>query len=583
MVSEFNDDPGSYKEGTWRYIKDFQERVHQKRVPSPFVILNQLDEEMPLNLLGIYRFLTMAVDWPSFQQNACYARIHFHPLLFVNALQMAVEEREDTKDLRMPAMYEVLPQLYFEKEVILTAQEVTWNQLTPIRLVTPKRRWMDILLAYRNPKQPWMEEEPIPTEPLIIDNARKLAYLSLDLELNSHWNSLINRLIVSIEEGKEKTNEPIIVDGDRLVAFRGSFDEVNYKNQFALGSHFHNTKLYLYNLHQFVTALTMEDLATGQKSTDLIYPPLMTTGGVPYKGTSLNIEAVRGILDLTIKDLKDQIEMAVKHNDHAMDNLSIAGGIIGNNYLHICRQLSLAVNGHGINQPSMLGSATSNLRDPIYRSLLFRIYDLLKSYENENIFSDVGGRDPPKIVDIQVSRLVTFEENMTTNLINLIDQQLLLSHRNNLQFLRRNLVARQLRLNHDPFSIGLDIVAPQDLIVEARMYLTLPNQLRPRLHLDSFKCSLKRGLNHFERQFPTAIPKPTLCELYEADNPSTDVTTSNRFPPHLQLPRGTGDGLKLQLLVELTEWNGLGSEFGGASVTVLAKTLKDVIIFHNQA
>ncbi|XP_039487579.1 fat-body protein 1 [Drosophila santomea] len=584
MGSQFNDDPNLYMEGTWRYIKDFQERVLQNRIPGPFAIFNQLDDEMPQNLLGIYRFLTMAMDWLSFQRNACYARIHFHPLLFVNALQMAVAERQDTKDLRMPVMFEVLPQLYLEKEVILAAQEVTWNQLTPIRLVTPKRRWMDILLGYRNPKQSWTEE-PIPNDPLIIDNERKVAYLSLDLELNSHWNSLINRLIISIEEGKEKTNEPIIVDGDRLVAFRGSFDEVNYINQMSLGSHFHNSKLYVYNLNQFVAALTMEDLATGQRSMDLIDPPLLTTGGVPYKGTSLNIEAVKDILDLTIDNLKEQIEMAVKLNNHSMDDLSIAGGIIGNNYLHICRQLSLAVNGHGISQPTMLGSATSNLRDPIYRSLLFRINELLKSYENADIFAEVGeeGGETPKIVDIQVSRLVTFEEYMSTDLINLIDQQLLLSQRNNLQFLRRHLVARQRRLNHETFSIGLDIVAPKDLLVEARMYLTLPNQLTPRLHLDSFKCSLKRGLNQFERVFPAANPKHTLSELYEAAYPSADVTSSNRLPPHLLLPRGTGDGLKLQLLVELTEWNGLESQFHGVSVPVLAKTLKDVIIFHRQA
>ncbi|EDW94477.2 fat-body protein 1 [Drosophila yakuba] len=584
MGSQFNDDPRSYNEGTWRYIKDFQERVLQNRIPGPFAIFNQLDDEMPQNLLGIYRFLTMAMDWSSFQRNACYARIHFHPLLFVNALQMAVEERQDTKDLRMPVMFEVLPQLYLEKEVILAAQEITWNQLTPIRLVTPKRRWMDILLGYRNPKQSWTEE-PIPTDPLIIDNERKVAYLSLDLEVNSHWNSLINRLIISIEEGKEKSNQPIIVDGDRLVAFRGSFDEVNYLNQMSLGSHFHNSKLYVYNLHQFVAALTMEDLATGQRSMDLIDPPLLTTGGVPYKGTSLNIEAVKGILDLTIDNLKEQIEMAVKLNNHSMDDLSIAGGIIGNNYLHICRQLSLAVNGHGINQPTMLGSATSNLRDPIYRSLLFRINELLQSYENADIFTEVEGEgtEPPKIVDIQVSRLVTFEEYMTTDLINLIDQQLLLSQRNNLQFLRRHLVARQRRLNHETFSIDLDIVAPEDLVAEARMYLTLPNQLTPRLHLDSFKCSLKRGLNQFERVFPTANPKHTLSELYEAAYPSTVVTSSNRFPPHLLLPRGTGDGLKLQLLVELTKWNGSELDFDEVSVPVLAKTLKDVIIFHSQA
>ncbi|XP_016964822.1 fat-body protein 1 [Drosophila biarmipes] len=581
MGNQLNEDPNEYHEGTWRYIKDFQERVHQNQVPRPSIILNQLDDELPQNLLGIYRFLTMAKDWSSFQRNACYARMHFHPLLFVNALQMAVGDREDTKDLRMPAMYEVLPQLYFEKEVILAGQEIAWHQLTPIRMVTPKRRWKDILMGHLNTRQPWTQEEPLPTEPLIIDNERPLAHLSLDLELNLHWNNLINRLVIAFEEGKERVSEPIIIDGDRLMAFRGPFDEDNYINNLAMGPH--NLQLFLYNLNQFVAILTLEDLATGEKSIDLIEPPLMTTGGVPYKGTSLNIKAVKHILDLTIEDLKNQIDMAVKHNNHSEDNLCIAGQIIVNNYLNICRQLSLAVNGHGLNQPSMLGLATANLRDPIYRSLLFRLNEVLKSYEHQDFSYDKKEMTSPKILNINVSRLVTYEEKVDIDLINLIDQQLLQSHRNNLQFLRRHLVARQRRLNHDSFGIRLDIRAPYDMNILARMYLTLPNQLETRLHLDSFKCSLKQGINQLERLFPSARTEPTLSELYEADFPSTDVTSSSRFPPHLLLPRGTREGLKLQLLVELGAWTGSELEFDGVSVPVLAQTLKDVIIFHHQA
>ncbi|XP_016933537.3 larval serum protein 1 gamma chain [Drosophila suzukii] len=581
MGNELNEDPKEYKEGTWRYIKDFHQRIQQNQVPRPFVILNQLDDEMPQNLLGIYRFLTMAKDWSSFQRNACYARIHFHPLLFVNALQMALSDREETKDLQMPAMYEVLPQLYFEKEVILAAQEIAWHQLTPIRMVTPKRRWKDILLGHFNPSQPWTQEEPLPTDPLIIDNERQLAHLSLDLELNLHWSNLINRLVIAIEEGKERINEPIIIDGDRLMAFRGSFDEDNYINNLATGPH--DSQYFLHNLHQFVAVLTMEDLATGEKSLDLIDPPLVTTGGVPYKGTSLNTKAVKRILDLTIEDLKIQIDLAVKHNNHSMGNLSIAGLIIATNYLYICRQLSLAVNGQYINQPNMLGLSTANLRDPIYRSMLFRLNEILKSYKHLDLSKVEEGMVSPKIVNINVSRLVTYEEKVDIDLINLIDQQLLQSHRNNLQFLRRHLVARQRRLNHDPFSISLDIIAPDDMTLQTRMFLTLPKQLGTRLHLDSFKCSLKKGIHHFERLFPSANTGPTLSELYEADFPLTDVTSSSRFPPHLLLPRGTRDGLKLQLLVELTAWTGSELEFDGVSVPVLAETLKDVIIFHRQA
>ncbi|KAH8351418.1 hypothetical protein KR059_001881 [Drosophila kikkawai] len=582
MGSQLNEDPQEYKEGSWSLIKQFLDRVHQNQVPRPFTIYNQLDEEMPQNLLGVYRFLVLAKDWTSFQRNACYARIHFHSILFVNVLQIAVGEREDAKDLRLPAMFEVLPQLYFEKEVILAAQEIAWHQLTPIRLVTPKRNWKHIFLRYLSPREPLPEEEPMSADPLIIDNIRDLAYLSLDLELNSHWNKLINQLVISLEEAKEGIQHQDIIDGDRLMAFRGPGDEDNYRRQLAMGAHSHNSQIYLYNLKQFVAALHMEDLATGQRSTEVIDQPLMTTGGVPYESTSLDSEAIRRILDLTLEDLKKQIDEVVSHNKDYVENTFIAEKIIANNYLNICRHLSLPINGYKADKPSMLGLAAANLRDPIYRSLLFRLEEIISSYIKGNVTQKEGKGIQPTIIKVTVSSLLTYEETVYIDLINLIDQQLLQSQRNNLQFLRRHLVARQRRLNHEPFSITLDIQAPAEMTVQARIYLAQANQSSPHLHLDTFVCSLKKGFNQFERLYPSALTEPTLSELYEADYPTTS-DISRGFSTHLMLPRGTREGLKLQLFVELTAWTGWEQENEEVSLPVLTKSLKDVIIFHRQA
>ncbi|KAH8258695.1 hypothetical protein KR038_004075 [Drosophila bunnanda] len=583
MGSQLNEDPTDYKEDSWRFIKDFLDRVHQHRVPRPFTIYNQLDEEMPQNLLGVYRFLVLARDWTSFQQNACYARIHFHPILFVNALQIAVGVRKDTEDLRLPAMFEVLPQLYFEKEVVLAAQEIAWHQLTPIRLVTPKRSWKRVLLRYLSPREPLAEEEPMSTEPLIIDNVRDLAHLSMDLELNSHWNNLINRLVISIEEAKEGMQQDVIIDGDRLVAFRGPADEDSFRRHLAMRSHLPNSKTYLFNLKQFVAALRMEDLATGRRSIELIDQPLITIGGIPYQRTSLNIEAIRRVLDLTMEELKKEIDDAVSHNKDYLESIPIAEKIVANNYLNIIRHLSLPINGYRVDQPSMLGLAAANLRDPIYRSLLFRLEEIISNYGKGNTTQEERGRMLPSIKDVAVSSLLTYEETVYIDLINLIDQQLLQSQRNNLQFLRRHLVARQRRLNHEPFSITLDVEAPADMTVQARMYLAQPNQSSPHFHLDDFVCFLKKGFNQYQRFFPSALIEPTLSELYEANSPSDSSDSSKRFPTHLLLPRGTREGLKLQLFVELTVWTGLEQEDQEASLSGLTKSLKDVIIFHRQA
>lgn len=528
---------------------------------------------MPQLLLGVYRFLSLAKDWSSFQRNACFARIHFHPVLFVNALQMAVSDRKDTQDLRLPAMFEVLPQLYFEKEVILAAQEIAWHQLTPVRLVTPKRRWKDILLGPARISLP-PNEESLSRDPLVIDNSRQMAHVSLDLKLNSFWNSLINRLVLSTEEEKQRASDNIIIDGDRLVAFRGPRDEVDFRRKLVMETN----PNFFYSLQQFMSALSLEDLVTGQKSMEIIDPPLVTTGGVPYKPTDLDIEAIERILDLTMQDLKNQIESAIKWNDNEWENVIIANRIISNNYLHTCRQLSLAINGYRINEPSMLSLATANLRDPIYRSLLNRLNQLLVSHEENNMPSEKVYDSYPEITEVEVGYLSTFEETFDTDLINLIDQQLLQSRRNNLQFLRRRLVARQRRLNHDPFDIKLDIISPSAMTLHLVIYLTLPDESRESaFQLHSFLCSLKKGFNKIHLHFPMALKELSLSELYEAEYPKTQKN-KERFPPHLQLPRGTTEGLPLQMIVELAGRTSMDD----VSAPVLAKTMKDVLIFHQQ-
>ncbi|XP_001956436.4 fat-body protein 1 [Drosophila ananassae] len=546
MGSQLNEDPREYEEGSWPKVKEFLESVHGNKIPRPFAIFSQLDEEMPQLLLGVYRFLSLAKDWSSFQRNACFARIHFHPVLFVNALQMAVSDRKDTQDLRLPAMFEVLPQLYFEREVILAAQEIAWHQLTPVRLVTPKRRWKDILLGPARISLP-PNEEALSRDPLVIDNSRQVAHVSLDLELNSYWNSLINRLVLSTEEEKQRASDNIIIDGDRLVAFRGPQDEEDFRRTLVMETNPH----FFYSLRQFMSALSLEDLVTGQKSMEIIDPPLVTTGGVPYKPTDLDIEAIERILDLTMQDLKNQIESAIKWNDNESENVIIANSIISNNYLHTCRQLGLAINGYRINEPSMLSLATANLRDPIYRSLLNRLNQLLVSHEENNMPSEKVYDSYPEITEVEVGYLSTFEETFDTDLINLIDQQLLQSRRNNLQFLRRRLVARQRRLNHDPFDIKLDIISPSAMTLHLVIYLTLPDESRESaFQLHSSLCSLKKGFNKIHLHFPMALKELSLSELYEAEYPKTQKN-KERFPPHLQLPRGTTEGLPLQMIVEL--------------------------------
>lgn len=566
-------------------LLDFFERVHQGRILRPYSIYSLLQEELPQQLLDVYRFLVLAKDWRIFQCNACYARSRFNPVLFVHALQLAIAERADTKDLMMPVMHEVLPQLYFDKELIREAKSVNWQQLVPVR-IGQKRSWRETLGSILYPKifrQPLEVplEDLMPVDPVVIAVNSIGMPLSLDVALNGYWSRLISRLICG-SKAKEDYGTAII-DGDRMLQFRNAQDEWIYRQQVEGAAMLEAGQLLLHNIGQFVVLLQLEELATGTRSVELVTPTLMTTGGVPYKATALNAEDVRQLIRKSIEELQSRIDKQLEKNVE-IQPMWVVGQVIAAEYWGLCRHLSLAINGNHV-EPSFLGMTTSNLRDPIYRSLLIQLAQLIFQYDPAPK-SQSFDRQRPLAKIVQVSKLETYEELMDTDLINLMDQQLLQSQRNNLQLLRRRLVARQLRLNHKPFRITYELSVPETMAVQIRSYLAVPGSAQPRLLLDNFVRELATGEHQLERYFPAASSDHTLSKLYEAQAP-LDASKSCSFPQHLQLPRGTAEGLPLQLHVQVLQWNDTqtGAEcasFIDGSGTQLASDTLDVVIYHQE-
>ncbi|XP_064545027.1 fat-body protein 1 [Drosophila montana] len=584
MGRELNENPSDYEVGSWPLLLDFFERVHQNRILRPYSIYSLLQEELPQQLLDVYRFLVLAKDWKIFQRNACYARSHFNPVLFVHALQLAIGGRADTKDLMMPAMHEVLPQLYFDKELIREAQFVNWQQLVP---VIPKRSWRETLGSIVYPRifrQP-PELELMPADPIVIEVNSTGMQLSLDVALNGYWSRLISRLIIATKAKEDLA--PAIIDGDRMMPFRNAQDEWTYRQQLEIQPKPANGQLLMHNIKQFVALLQLEELATGTRSMELVKPTLMTTGGVPYKATALNAEDVRQLISQSIEELQGRIDKKLE-KDHEIQAMSAVGEVIASQYWPLCRHLSLAINGNRV-EPNLLGMTTSNLRDPIYRSLLLQLAQLISQYEPPPQ-APLRDQQLLQLSRIRVGHLETYEELIDTDLINLMDQQLLQSQRNNLQLLRRRLVARHSRLNHKAFNITYELSVPYKMLAVIRSYLVPPGRGQPRLLLDGFVSELVSGENLVERQFPTATNAHTLSELYEAKAPFAGPNPCS-FPQHLLLPRGTAEGLKLQLLVQVLQWKGtdMSAECEGAgsaadwTAPALASALLDVVIYHQDS
>ncbi|KAM8707645.1 hypothetical protein ACLKA7_014731 [Drosophila subpalustris] len=557
MGRELSENPADYEEGSWPLLLDFMDDVHRGRVLRPYSIYSQLRENLPQQLLGVYRFLVLAKNWSTFQRNACYARIRFNPVLFVNALQLAIGERTDAKDLMLPAMHEVLPQLYFDREVILEAQRVYWQQLAPVPTISNKRSWIKSLGSIVYPKMlrpPGVEVELMPADPMVIEVTPLGTPLSLDVELNGYWSRLLSRLMIADnDQNPDKSTDHLLL---------------------------------LHNIRQLAALLQLEELATDTRSEQLIEPTLLTTGGVPYGATDLNTEDVRQLINESIEELHRLIDKELTRASK-MQAVWTVSRVIATKYWQICRHLSQAINGNHV-QPNLLGMATSNLRDPIYRLLILQLAALISQYRLSKTSSHQMKQ--LQLRHIRVGDLETYDQLIDTDLINLIDQQLLQTQRNNLQLLRRRLVARQFRLNHTPFNITFEVFAPAPVVVLISSYLLPPGPIKnqPRLLIDSFVSHLATGKHQLERHFPTSPNGYTLSDLYEAKHPLNAVNACS-FPNHLRLPRGTAEGLKLKLLVEICPWHSgelksseceWSARVGDWTAHNVASALLDVVVQH---
>lgn len=101
-------------------------------------------------LRGIYRLLVRSQDFDTLRRNVIYLRRNINPVLLVNALVLAIRDREDTRSLIVPAVQELLPELYLDEDVIEQVREQTQREQTQ------RPSLMDIVGARRIMRNPMM-------------------------------------------------------------------------------------------------------------------------------------------------------------------------------------------------------------------------------------------------------------------------------------------------------------------------------------------------------------------------------------------------------------------------------------------
>ncbi|XP_046627393.1 arylphorin subunit beta-like [Neodiprion virginianus] len=112
-----------------RYKKGMQPRG---KVFSPFY------SELLGEAIDLFRVFLNAKDFETLNKTAAWARIHMNEGMFAYSFSIAVIHHKATRFIRVPALHEIQPHLFFSETVIKRAQEVMWRNDISSSHISPK-------------------------------------------------------------------------------------------------------------------------------------------------------------------------------------------------------------------------------------------------------------------------------------------------------------------------------------------------------------------------------------------------------------------------------------------------------------
>ncbi|KAM7357576.1 fat-body protein 1-like [Cochliomyia hominivorax] len=204
-------------------------------------------DEHVLQMIGLYRLMVTARDFDTLLRLMVYARQNVNTEMFVNSLILALAERDDTCMLIVPALYEILPQVYQEQSVIdqVSRLDTGVSSLRPQLLdLVGRQRYQNQggLLNVLNRSQMWMpwrelhkqmsyrkviggtvqQQQDLASDKLVITLPGS-GLLSEDIGLKAYVNILIDQLIAN-QDVISNSNQQRDTMGRNYVGGRGQFD-----------------------------------------------------------------------------------------------------------------------------------------------------------------------------------------------------------------------------------------------------------------------------------------------------------------------------------------------------------------------
>lgn len=500
--------------------------------------------------LMLFDVLIHCKDWACLTSNAAYFRQRMNEGEFVYAMYVAVIHSPLSETVVLPPLYEITPHLFTNSEVIESAYRAKQTQ-------KPGKFKSSFTGTAKNPEQ-------------------RVAYFGEDIGMNTHhvtwhmefpfwWEDKYGHHLNRKGESFFWVHHQLTVrfDAERLSNWLAPVEELHWNTPIVEGFAPHTTYKYGGSFPSRPDNVMFEDVDGVARIRDMqivedrIRDAIAHGYIVDHEGHHIDIRNEQGI-----NRLGDIIESSMYS-----PNRQYYGAL--HNTAHIVLGRQADPHGKFDLPPGVLEHFETATRDPTFFRLhkymdnIFKEHkDSLTPYTKEELeFSGVSIND----VTIE-GELETYFEDFEYNLVNAVDDTV--------EIPDVDIHTYVPRLNHKDFAYKIDVDNNGDERMATVRIFAWPhedNNLIPytfdegrwkAMELDKFWVKLSSGSNTITRQSResgvTVPDVPSLFEIFEKTEAGDedffkDFTSATGMPNRFLLPKGNERGLKMDLVVVITD------------------------------
>ncbi|KAF5294361.1 hypothetical protein FQR65_LT10814 [Abscondita terminalis] len=513
---------------------------------------------------ALFKVLYFAKDFDTFYKTACWARYHINQGVFLYALSIALQNRQDTYEMVLPPIYEVNPYYFFNTEVVQKAQR--YKQLgKPV----PDFHFQANYSGW------YMNVHP----------EQALSYFMEDVGIAAYYYfyNLYRPCWMDIEELGVNTYKR----GEQYYYFYQQLIARFYLER--LSNHFGEIGSYDYE----------DAFETGY------YPSMTYPNGVQFPqrpnwakfftnyynhGQSFSMKGLYPFAYYRVMDYERRIRDAIdvgyviasdgKHvNIYTPEGFNILADILEANpqavnlqyygHLLVFARHLIGYTQQPLDQyktvPSALENFETSLRDPgfwqLYKRLILHFQNYksnLPSYTRDELnFAGV------KVEGIEVDRLVTFFDNFDIDISNVV-------YVNDDEFQDNDwdIHVRQFRLNHKPFTYKINVTSADvnEAVVrvfigpkwdEYGRFIEIEDNRLNFVEIDRFTRTLQVGKNLIVRDSEELLfndDRTTFKQLYDK---TEAAKKPHAFPKRYLLPKGRASGQTFYMYVIVSPYKPL--------------------------